>query len=177
MSTWREEGTGYLGRRYSGMPEIRKGDPLYSHFKRLQAKGVNPGTLFRSLFGFPSYIRNLARSDLPDLYVLDLVNCHLAVLRCRRPTLDHLAYYVENRETVLADIPASRGKAKELFIRMLYGGSPTAWCADHSVSPDSLPEFVWQFILDMKEALRLDMASSTSSALSQQGGSSICSTP
>ena len=159
VSTWREEGTGYLGRRYSGMPEIRKGDPLYSHFKRLQAKGVNPGTLFRSLFGFPSYIRNLARSGLPDLYVLDLVNCHLAVLRRRHPTLDHLAYYVENREAVLASIPASRGEAKELFISILYGGSPTVWCADHSVSPDSLPEFVWQFKSDMKEALRLDMAS------------------
>jgi hypothetical protein len=159
VSTWKEEGAGYLGRRYSGLPDIRKGDPLYSHFKRLQAKGVNPGTLGRSLFDYPSYIRNLARSGLPDLYVLDLVNCHLVILHRRHPTLKHLGQYVENRESVLARIPASRQKAKELFIRMLYGGSPAAWCRDHSVNVEALPEVVWHFHNDMKEASRLDLAS------------------
>ena len=54
VSTWKEEGSGYLGRRYSDPPDARKGDPLYLHLKRLQAKGVNPASIGRSLFGYPS---------------------------------------------------------------------------------------------------------------------------
>ena len=131
VSLWTEEAPNYAGRRYSGPQEMRKGEPLLPHFNRLKAKEVNPGTLGRSLFGYPSYIRNLARSGLPDLYVLDLVNCHLVILHRRHPTLKHSGHYVENREAVLASIPASRQKAKELFVcstadRQLLGVGTTA---------------------------------------------------
>ena len=156
-STWREEKLGYLGRRYSGPPEMRKTDPLYPHFNRLRSKGVNPSTIGRSLFGYPSYIRNLARSGLQDLYVLDLVNCHLVIMHRRHPTLSYLAQYVANREAVLASIPASRREAKELFIRLVYGGTPTAWCRDNNVDVEALPELVWHFFSDVKEAARLDL--------------------
>ena len=157
VSLWTEEAPNYAGRRYSGPQDMRKGEPLMPQFKRLRAKGVNPNTTGRSLFGFPGYIRRLARSGLRDLFVLDLVNCHMVILHRRHPTLRHLAYYVENRERVLASIPASRAQAKELFIRLLYGGSVTAWCQEHSVDPAALPELVWQFQADMAEGRRLDL--------------------
>ena len=157
VSLWAEEAPNYAGRRYSGPQEMRKGEPLLPHFKRLKAKGVNPGTMGRSLFGYPGYIRRLARSGLQDLFVLDLVNCHMVILYRRHPTLQHLACYVENREQVLASTPATRAQAKQLFIRMLYGGSVTAWCQEHSVDAAALPELVWRFQADMAEGRRLDM--------------------
>ena len=159
VSLWAEEAPNYAGRRYSGPQEMRKGEPLLPHFKQLQAKGVNPSTMGRSLFGFPGYIRRLARSGLQDLFVLDLVNCHMVVLHRRHPSLQHLAHYVENRDQVLASIPASRAQAKELLIRLLYGGSVTAWCQEHSVDPAALPEIVWHFRADMVEGRRLDLQS------------------
>ena len=75
LSLWREESPDYRGRRYSG-----PGDKTPPELKRVKSRGANPGCIGRSLFGFPSFVRNLARSGLQDLYVLDIVNCHVQLL-------------------------------------------------------------------------------------------------
>jgi hypothetical protein len=156
-STWHEEAVGHLGRRYSSPVEVGKNDPLFQHFKRVRQRGANPNTIGRSLFAFPSYIRNLARCGLKNLWVLDLVNCHMVIMRRRHPTLRHLAYYVEHREEVLASIPCDRQYAKELFIRMLYGGGTKLWREEHGITAP-LPDFVRDFEADMREAERIDTA-------------------
>ena len=156
-STWHEEAVGHLGRRYSSPVEVGKNDPLFQHFKRVRQRGANPNTIGRSLFAFPSYIRNLARCGLKNLWVLDLVNCHMVIMRRRHPTLRHLAYYVEHREEVLASIPCDRQYAKKLFIRMLCGGGTKLWREEYgTVAP--LPDFVCHFEADMREAERIDTA-------------------
>ena len=100
-------------------------DPC-AHFKELLSKGVNPGTVGKSLFGLPKYLRNLARAGLKDCYILDLVNAHPAITLRRHPSLQALGEYVNQREQVLAQIPRQRPQAKELFIRLLYGGARRA---------------------------------------------------
>ena len=89
LSLWREESTDYRGRRYSGPSELHKQPP---ELKRVRNRGANPGCIGRSLFGYPGFIRNLARSGLQDLYILDIVNCHVQLLHRRHPSLQHLAY-------------------------------------------------------------------------------------
>ena len=53
VSLWAAEALNYAGRRYSGPQEMRRAEPLLPHFKSSRAKGVNPRTMGRSLFGFP----------------------------------------------------------------------------------------------------------------------------
>ena len=81
----------------------------------------------------------------------------MVIMRRRHPTLRHLAYYVEHREEVLASIPCDRQYAKELFIRMLYGGGTKLWREEYGITAP-LPDFVRHFEADMREAERIDTA-------------------
>jgi len=123
-------------------------------------RGANPGTVGRSLFGFPGFIRNLARSGQEDLYVLDIVNCHVQILHRRHPGLQHLAQYAGQREEVLASIPVPRAHAKLLFIRLLYGGTVESWRREHNQPLAILPDIVSNFEQDVREAARLDTGAS-----------------
>ena len=58
-----------------------------------------------------------------NCYVLDMVNAQPNIQHRRHPRLAALREYVHNREAVLKKIPASRGAAKLLFIRLVYGGA------------------------------------------------------
>ena len=154
-SLWREESGDHRGRRYSTLAEAKKNDP----FHQIRLRGANPGTVGRSLFAFPGYIRDMARSGLTNLWVLDIVNCHLSVMHRRHPSLEHLAHYVERREEVLSSLPCHRAAAKLLFIRLLYGGTVAGWCAENGLEPARLPEFVSLFEADLRQAQKLDLAS------------------
>ena len=41
--------------------------------------------------------------------------------------------------------------AKQLFLRLAYGGDMAAWCRDHKVDIASLPPFVAEFAAEQKE--------------------------
>ena len=107
-SLWREESGGHRGRRYSSLAEVKKNNPYH----QIRLRGTSAGSVGRSLFAFPGYIRDLARSGLKKLWVLDIVNCHLCVMHRRRPSLEHLAHYVERRQEVLSSLPCHRAAAK-----------------------------------------------------------------
>ncbi len=128
---------GLRGRRYSGYkPEF-----AIESFDRHIAEGVNPGSVGRSLFGLPGWLRDIARSGLANCYVLDMANAHPAIQNRRYSHLRALGEYVHNRERVLASVPADRDSAELFFIRMIYGGHWEAWCREHGgvaagASPD-----------------------------------------
>ena len=161
VSAWHEESASYRGRRYSGCPSPLSSrapppnTPL-AHFKLLLSKSVNPATVGRSLFSFPKSLRHLCRAGLKDCLVLDLVNAHPTIMSRRHPSLPALALYVNQRAQILQSIPTSRDLAKELFIRLLYGGSVEAWASDHDIA-DPLPPIVEHFQQDVAKARALDM--------------------
>jgi hypothetical protein len=157
LSAWHEERPDHVGRRYSGCPAIpAKATGELARFKRLLAEGVNPSTVGKSLFAFPGYVRNLSRAGLADLYILDLANCHPCVTLRRHPTMAGIAAYVKEREKTLASVPTPRAAAKELFIRMLYGGKALTWCQEHGVDPASLPPIVRAFERDVAKVRAAD---------------------
>jgi hypothetical protein len=143
-SYWEEGPTG--PRRYCKAVDI----------PHIQRRGANPGFIGRSLFCLTGCIRNLARSDLKDLWILDLVNAHPTIMSRRHPGMQHLARYVQSREEILASIPAPRAAAKELFIRLLYGGCVARWCHEFQVDRHALPPFVDDFAADMRRIIELD---------------------
>ena len=151
-SHWEEEDGKRKGRRYSKLGDIKKPDP----FANARRRGANPSFIGRSLFALPGYIRNMARSGLDDLWVLDLVNAHPTIMHRRHPSLQYHARYVEHREEVLATIPCDRAAAKELFIRLLYTGGIATWCRERGVDRAALPAFVEGFAADMKRIVELD---------------------
>jgi hypothetical protein len=151
QSRWEEEEDGAKRRRYS-KPSEKRNDP-FAHIRR---RGANPGFIGRSLFAPPGYIRDMARSDLRGMWILDLVNAHPCIMHRRHPSLQHLARYVEHREEILAAIPCTRAAAKELFIRLLYGGCVDTWCREFGVDRRSLPPFVDDFEADMRKIIELD---------------------
>jgi hypothetical protein len=55
--------------------------------------------------------------------------------------------YVDNRDSILAKVQLAcecdKRVAKELFLRIMYGGTPRMWCNDHSLK--SPPDFVHRF--------------------------------
>jgi hypothetical protein len=150
-SYWEEERDGSRGRRYSKAGDVKR-EPLANAKRR----GANPGIIGRSLFALPGYIRDMARSELKGMWVLDLVNAHPAIMHRRHPSLQYLAQYVEHREEALASIPCGRAAAKELFIRLLYGGCVGTWCREFGVDRRDLPPFIFGFAADMKRVVELD---------------------
>ena len=117
-----------------------------------------------SLQNFCKRVRHtLAAGKFHDI---DTVNAHPVILMalCRQLaphiSISNLEYYVENREELLAELvnnfscredatgarPAvTRDHAKDLFLRLLYGGTSSAWLRDAGLADtlsDRLPPFV-----------------------------------
>ena len=103
-SVWREESTEYMGRRYSGIGEAPAVRQLLPKFKRLIDMGVNHTTIGTSLFGFAGCIRDLCRSDLKDMYIVDLVNAHPAFTAQRNPDLVAISDYCAHRDAKISEI-------------------------------------------------------------------------
>jgi len=144
------------GRRYSGYK--RDEDEPDEYFEKFMSSNISPGSIGRSWFGLPGWLRDLARAGLKDCYVLDMVNAHPYIQHRRHPTLSALREYVEDREAVLASVPCSRKAAKQLFIRIVYGGQYITWCAENKVNPNELPDIVARFQSDQKQVALLDAA-------------------
>lgn len=165
-SVWREEdgmrALGMKGRRYSGV--AHDGDPT-EHAQKLIDAGINAKSIGKSMFSLPGWLRDIARCGLQDCYVLDMVNAHVVIQSRRHPLKPVVKKYVDEREAILASLPQasgasakeSRSSAKNLFIRMLYGGKPEAWCKEHGIPLDQLPPFVQAFCDEQVEMRSKDL--------------------
>ena len=98
----------------------------------------------------------LLRSGLPGHFVFDLENCHLAVLRER-----HLETYFQDRERILRDTHADRTVAKQLFLRLLYGGSILAWKRTHRLGEFATEQFAERFAAEMAAMRQADCQNHT----------------
>lgn len=110
-----------------------------------------------SLQFFPKRIRHTLAKDL--LYDIDMVNAHPVLLLqlCNEKgwCAPQLTRYVEDREIILQEIMSSchvsRKQAKELLLRLMYGGTVKYWKLDERV-PESTrpPPFIAQFEDELK---------------------------
>ena len=104
----------------------------------------------------PGVVRRLVADNK---YVeVDLGNAHPTILMHFFPEKDSLRMYIENRSEILSQVVercgVSEADAKELFIRLVFGGSISAWRSDHQVAASSrLPDFVIRFGNDISEIM------------------------
>ncbi|CAJ1435931.1 unnamed protein product [Effrenium voratum] len=117
----------------------------------------------RRFSGHPNWLRSLLRSGLPGHFVFDLENCHLAVLRERhQPAADSaLETYFQDRERILRDTHADRTVAKQLFLRLLYGGSILAWKRTHRLGEFATEQFAERFAAEMAAMRQADCQNHT----------------
>ncbi|CAE7351098.1 unnamed protein product, partial [Symbiodinium sp. CCMP2456] len=64
--------------------------------------------------------------------------------------------YIDHRDTVLAETHAERWVAKQLYLRLLYGGSVKAWKSEHSVAQFPREDFAHRFAKEMAEGRKKD---------------------
>ena len=81
---------------------------------------------------------------------MDQKNAHIRILVHEYPDASALSEYTAQREEILNDVSRSADVAcwvaKELFIRLTYGGSIRAWKVDHNVREDlKLPGMCYLF--------------------------------
>ena len=167
QTVWREEdrmtSLGLKGRRYSGY----HAQDQIEHCENIKKLGVNEKSIGRSMFSLPGWLRDIGRFDLCGCYVLDMVNAHVVIQskrHKRHPKIRVLKTYISQREDILKSIPApnqfsekeARDAAKQLFIRLIYGGTPQKWCQDFGVKAD-LPKFVSEFKKAQDEIRKKDM--------------------
>ncbi len=99
----------------------------------------------RSLQDFSKRVRHtLSHNELDQCiyHDIDVRNCHPVLLLqlCEQhgfTDMSHLRQYVNEREeclqSVMSSCGVSRNAAKELFLRLLYGGKSAAWARDNDV--------------------------------------------
>lgn len=95
-----------------------------------------------SMQSFPRFVRHTICHEM--YWDLDIVNCHPVLLLqlCKKQRLSTpcLESYVRDRDTVLKDTMStynvSKDQAKNLFIRILYGGTFKGWAHDNAVFGD-----------------------------------------
>ena len=175
-ATYREEkgmvAIGKKGRRFSGHVEAPK--------KKIKSPlGIVTAHFATSTFAQPNWLRSLLRSGLPGHFVFDLENCHLAVLRERhQPAADSaLETYFQDRERILRDTHAGRTVAKQLFLRLLYGGSILAWKRTHRLGEFATEQFAERFAAEMAAIARTTPSYLPSCGNGRRAPWSICSTP
>ena len=81
----------------------------------------------------PRWLRDVARAGLRNHYTFDLANCHPTLIAARHDSA-FLKNFVAKRDAVLAKTHPDRTAAKELYLRLLYGGSIENWATAHKVT-------------------------------------------
>ena len=139
----------------------KKGEEEEEEFK--SPLGIVTAHFATSTFAQPNWLRSLLRSGLPGHFVFDLENCHLAVLRERhQPAADSaLETYFQDREHILRDTHADRAVAKQLFLRLLYGGSILAWKRTHRLGEFATEQFAERFAAEMAAMRQADCQNHT----------------
>ena len=100
----------------------------------------------------------MLRAGLKDCFVFDLVNAHINILLERHPPAEGSALleYCQNREAVLQQTHADRGTAKNLFLRLLYGGSVQNWKKVHNIDTFATEPLAARFALEMRQIKKAD---------------------
>ena len=106
---------------------------------RLKNPGVASGHMAASTFMLPRWLRDVARAGLRNHYTFDLENCHPTLIAARHDSA-FLKNFVAERNAILAKTHPDRTAAKELYLRLLYGGSIENWVTarDDDLSDDGL---------------------------------------
>ncbi|GAX85373.1 hypothetical protein CEUSTIGMA_g12790.t1, partial [Chlamydomonas eustigma] len=95
-----------------------------------------------------------------DRYVdVDVVNCQPVLLRQRLENAgfacECLAQYVDDRDACLSRVMKAcgvdRDAAKQLFVRMVYGGSEDTWARDNDVDANTIPDFVHALYTEIRD--------------------------
>ena len=112
------------------------------------------GASYQNMLG--SFCRVIASGHLVEI---DMENAHYNLVVGRWPDLSGIQDYVTNRESRLEELvegcQVERWRAKELPIRIMYGGAVKAWLSDHDVEDSiSVPPFVYRLQDDISEARR-----------------------
>ena len=86
---------------------------------------------------------------------IDQDNAHFEAQLARHPGKHALLKYIRDkggiRDMIAGSTGVDKGAAKQLFLRLAYGGDMAAWCRDHKVDIASLPPFVAEFAAEQKE--------------------------
>ena len=100
----------------------------------------------------------LAARDYVDV---DVVNCQPVLMRQRLEKVGIpcplLARYVDNRDACLAELctacdGCNRDAAKQLFLRIVYGGCIDAWARDHSINTECVPSWIQALSSELRHA-------------------------
>lgn len=92
-----------------------------------------------SLFSIRRQIRHTLCNGIGD--DIDIVNCHAEILyqicKYNNINVEYLEKYVKNRkyyiDEIIKNYKVTKEDAKELFIRILYGGNYIKWCEDKKI--------------------------------------------
>ena len=108
-----------------------------------------------SLFFLPGLLRACGRQGLHNTMDIDQDNAHFEAQSARHPGKHALLKYIRDkggiREMVARSTGVDNAAAKQLFLRLAYGGDMATWCRDHKVDSTSLPPFVAEFAAEQKE--------------------------
>ena len=151
---------GFLGRRKTGVLKLTLTTDALEHEEKAN---VPAGLQGLSAFAFPRVIRRIIRHEL-DLVDIDAVNCHYHLMAMRHdlgiyPALRH---YLDQRGDVLGEccshFRVKKEAAKELFIRLGYGGSVRQWLLDNaSVNrPGPFESYLKAFHMELVELRRAE---------------------
>ena len=127
------------GRRRTGGAD---GDQLKAI--RLKNPGVASGHMAASTFMLPRWLRDVARAGLRNHYTFDLENCHPTLIAARHDSA-FLKNFVAERNAILAKTHPDRTAAKELYLRLLYGGSIENWVKAHEMTTFPMMDYALEF--------------------------------
>ena len=117
-------------------------------------------TFCRWSAGLQSLRKEIRHTLAKDYYIdIDIVNCHpvllLQILKMNKyETIKYISKYVSNRDEyinlIIEKYNVSRDDAKQLFIRLMYGGSFHKWASDLKLSNVEEAKFINKFQNEMK---------------------------
>ena len=136
---------------------VKNGFSKIQYFHSKKEGGLNnDGRVYcKGSIGLQMFKKNI-RSYLAHEYYkdIDIVNCYPVLLLqlCNKLKIKckFLKQYVNNRGFYLSKIKIQRDDAKELYIRLLFGGSIDIWRQDFNFY-GKLPKFVFDFEKEMDD--------------------------
>jgi hypothetical protein len=155
----------YAKRIKNGVVEID-----YNYSKRIQTQQKTGeilkayGRLYAQKNGMARFSRRVRATIAQDNYVdIDMQNAHMSLLsqflakHKKKELYPALFDYVENRDTHLNNLMQlepnwTRKEAKQLYLRLAYGGSSFVHCEEINAKFEDLPEHVGQFENEIKLA-------------------------
>ena len=106
--------------------------------------GVASGHMAASTFMLPRWLRDVARAGLRNHYTFDLENCRPTLIAARHDSA-FLKNFVAERNAILAKTHPDRTAAKELYLRLLYGGSIENWVKAHEMTTFPMMDYALEF--------------------------------